>query len=84
MTFLRVHSAVEFLPVMRADDARPRRLYFHHSTGLPSFAGVYLLYVDVARQAVRNTLDCLNLAAPRLDIPGRINSSPLAVLPLLL
>ena len=77
MTFLRVHSAVEFSPVMRADDTRPRRLYFHHSTGLPSFAGVYLLYVDVARQAVRNTLDCLNLAAPRLDTPGRVNMTPI-------
>jgi hypothetical protein len=76
MTFLRAHAAVEYSPVLRLDETRPPKVRYHITTGIRSFAGTYLLYVDVSRAAVRNTLDCLNVAAPRLDTPGRVNSTP--------
>ena len=75
MTFLRAHAAVEYSPVLRLDETRPPKVRYHITTGIRSFAGTYLLYVDVSRAAVRNTLDCLNVAAPRLDTPGRVNST---------
>ena len=59
------------------DDTQALKCGPQLSTGLRSFAGAYLLYVDVPRMAVRSTLDCLNVAAPRLDAPGRVHSTPI-------
>ena len=70
-TFLRAHAAVEYSPILRMDEVEPVKTRLQRATGLRSFEGTYLLYVDVQRNAVRNTLDCLNVAVARLDTPGR-------------
>ena len=49
------------------DEVEPVKTRLQRATGLRPFEGTYLLYVDVQRNAVRNTLDCLNVVAPRLE-----------------
>ena len=56
MTFLRAHAAVEYSPTLRMDDIDPVKVRHFRDTGIRSFEGTYLLYVDVQRNAVRNTI----------------------------
>ena len=77
MTFLRARVVVEYSPVLRLDGTQAHTNLHHIFTGVRSLAGTYLLYVDVARMAVRSTLDCLYVVAPRRGTLGRVNSKPI-------
>ena len=77
MIFLRAHVAVEMAPTLRQDQREVNKLYFSHSRGLEPFEGTYLVYVDVCREAIRSTLDLLNVAVGRLGLRAKANPTPI-------
>ena len=62
---------------MRQDQREINKLYFSHSRGLEPFEGTYLVYVDVCREAIRSTLDLLNVAVGRLGLRAKANPTPI-------